>query len=145
MKITNHRRTQPIRRTRHEPWKWHLLGNMDCSSCPHEFQRQQGGQYILSIMHRRSPTNTINAKCTHKGLTATHRTAVSSFDNQAQVRWQRSSISSSGSLLIRVRRRHIVWELPGALEHCTLIIRAIFVLNFFGHCLNLVHGVRDAD
>jgi hypothetical protein len=70
---------------------------------------------------------------------------VASLDDQTEVGRERSLVRGTGSLFIGVRRRHVIRELAGALEHLALIIGAVRVLDLLGQYLNLVRGVRDTD
>jgi hypothetical protein len=80
-----------------------------------------------------------------EGIYATHSTTMASFDNQAQVRGEGSSVSSPSGLLIGVWRWHVIRELSGALEHFALSVRPVGILNLLCHCPRLVSGVRDTD
>lgn len=75
----------------------------------------------------------------------THGTAMTSLDDQAQVRRKCTRISGPCSLLIRVRRRQIIGELSWPLEHLANVVWAVFILDLLGQSFHLVDGVRDAD
>jgi hypothetical protein len=70
---------------------------------------------------------------------------MAGFDNQTKVWRERALVRGTSSLLIRVRWWHIVRELARALEHLALVIGTVGVLNFFGHDLDLVRGVRNTN
>lgn len=67
---------------------------------------------------------------------------MTSFDDQTQVGGQSTTVASAGSLLVGVWCRHIVREFSGALEHLSLIIRAICIFYFFCHCTGFIGSVR---
>ena len=69
---------------------------------------------------------------------------MTSFDNQAQVRRESTAVAGTSSLLIGVRRGEVVRELSWPLEHLSLVVGAILILDLLGHGLRLVHGVGDA-
>ena len=68
---------------------------------------------------------------------------MTGLDHQAQVRRARTAVAGTSSLLIGVRSGHVVRELSGTLEHLSLVVRAVLVLDFLGHGLDFVDGVRD--
>lgn len=70
---------------------------------------------------------------------------MTGLDNQTQVRRKRTTVAGTGSLLVGIRRRHVVGQLAGALEHLTLVVRAVLVLDFFRHALDFIDGMRDTD
>lgn len=70
---------------------------------------------------------------------------MTSFDNQAEVRGKGTAIAGTSSLLIGVRRGEIVGELSWSLEHLSLVVGAILVLDLLGQGLHLIHSVGDAD
>ena len=75
----------------------------------------------------------------------TYGTAVASLDNQAEVGREGTGVARTGSLLIRVRGRHVVRELSGTLEHLAVVVRTVLVLDLLRHCARLVRGVRHTD
>lgn len=54
-------------------------------------------------------------------------------------------VRSTGSLLVGVRRGHVIRELARALEHLAFVVGTIGVLDLLGHRLDLIRGVRDTD
>lgn len=75
----------------------------------------------------------------------TYRTAMTGLDDQTQVRRERTTVGSTGSLFIRVRRRHVVRKFSGTLEHLALVVRTVLVLDFLRHGLGLISCMRDPD
>lgn len=72
-------------------------------------------------------------------------TAVAGFDDQTQVWRKRTGVTCTGGLLVGVGRREIVRQLTRALEHLTIIVGPIGVLDLGSHRLSLVNGVRNTD
>ena len=54
-------------------------------------------------------------------------------------------VRSTGSLLVGVRRGHVIRELARALEHLAVVIGAVGVLDLLCHRLDLICGVRNTD
>jgi hypothetical protein len=72
-------------------------------------------------------------------------TTVASLDDQTKVGRKRALIRGTGSLLIGIRRGHVIRELAWALEHLALVIGTVCVLDFFCHRLDLIRGMGDTD
>jgi hypothetical protein len=72
-------------------------------------------------------------------------TTVASLDDQTKVGRERALIRGTGSLLIGIRRWHVIRELAWALEHLALVIGAVCVLDFLCHRLDLIRGMGDTD
>ena len=70
---------------------------------------------------------------------------MASLDDQTKVGRERALIRGTGSFLIGIRRRHVIRELAWALEHLALVIRAICVLDFLCHRLDLIRRMGDTD
>ena len=70
---------------------------------------------------------------------------MASLHDQAQIGREGASIASPRGLFVGVGSRHVVGELSGPLEHFTLIVWTICVLDLLGHRSSLIHGVRDAN
>jgi len=75
----------------------------------------------------------------------THGTTVSGLGHQREIGGQSTRIPGPGGLVIGIRRRHVIGQFPGPLEHFTLVVRSVLVLDLFGHPLDLVDGVGDTD
>ena len=72
-------------------------------------------------------------------------TTVASLDDQTKVGRKGALVRGTGSLLVGVRRGHVIRELARALEHLALVIGAVGVLDLLRQRLDLIHGVRDTD
>jgi len=74
-----------------------------------------------------------------------YSTTVASLDDQTKVGRESSLVRSTSSLLVGVRGRHVIRELPRALKHFTLITGAIGVFDLLGHRLYLIRGVGNTN
>jgi hypothetical protein len=74
-----------------------------------------------------------------------YSSTVASLDDQTKVGRESSLVRSTSSLLVGVRGRHVIRELPRALKHFTLIIGAIGVFDLLGHRLYLIRGVGNTN
>ena len=75
----------------------------------------------------------------------TYGATVTSLGDERQVGRESTGVTRAGSLLVVVRAREVVRELAGALEHLSLVVRAVLVLDLLGHRLDLGDAVRDTD
>lgn len=76
---------------------------------------------------------------------STYWSTVSGLHNQAQVWGQCTSVAGTGSLFVGIRCRHVVRELSRTLEHLALVIRTIFVLDFFSQSLGFISGMGNTN
>lgn len=72
-------------------------------------------------------------------------TTMTSLDDQAKIRGKSTGVSSSRRLLIRIRSREVVGQLSRALEHLTLVVRAVVVLDLLSHSARFVGGMRHGN
>jgi len=72
-------------------------------------------------------------------------TTVAGLDDQTKVGRKRALVRGTGSLLVGVRRGHVIRELARALEHLALVIGTVGVLDLLRQHLDLIRGVRDTD
>ncbi len=70
---------------------------------------------------------------------------MTGLDDQAEVRREGALVGGTRSLIVGVRRRHVVRQLARALEHLALVIGSVGVFDFLCHRFNLIHAVRDTD
>lgn len=70
---------------------------------------------------------------------------MSGLHDQAEIRGQSATVGRAGGLVVLVRSRDVVGQLSGPPLDLALVVGLGVVLVFFGHCLHLVDGVRDAD
>ena len=75
----------------------------------------------------------------------TYDTAMASLDHKTEVGWESSSVASTRSFFVGIRTRHVIGEFARTLEHLALVVRPVFILDFLGHALHLVYGVRNTD
>ena len=75
----------------------------------------------------------------------TYGSTMTSLGNQTQIGRKSTLVACTGSLFIGVRRGHVIRELSWSLEHLSLVIRTVLVLDFFSHNLDLIYGVRNTD
>lgn len=74
----------------------------------------------------------------------THSATVSCLDDQAQIRREGTTVASSRSFLVGIRRRQVVAQFAWALKVLSLVVGSIRVLDFFSKSTRFVHGVRNA-
>lgn len=70
---------------------------------------------------------------------------MASLDDQTQVRRKSTSVGSTSGLLVGVRSGHVIRELSRPLEHLTLVVGTVGVLDLLSHGLHLVGGMRNTD
>jgi len=70
---------------------------------------------------------------------------MSGLDDQAEVRRESTTVARTCGLLVRIRSREIVGELPWTLEHLAIVIRSVGVLDLFGHGTRFISSMRHPD
>lgn len=75
----------------------------------------------------------------------THGTTVPRLGHQGKIRGQSPGVPSPGGLVIGIRRGHVIRQLPGPVEHFSLVVGSVLVLDLFGHPLDFIDGMTDSD
>jgi len=67
---------------------------------------------------------------------------VSSLGDKREIRRESTHVSGSGGLIVGVGRRKVVGELSWTLEHLSLVVGSIGVLDILGEGLNTRRETR---
>jgi len=70
---------------------------------------------------------------------------VSSLSNERKIRRESTGVSSSGGLIVGVGRRKVVGELSWTLEHLSLVVGSIGVLDILSEGLGTKTRGRSRD
>jgi hypothetical protein len=73
------------------------------------------------------------------------RASMSGLNDQAEVRRESATVTSTRSLLVGVRSRQVIRKLSGALEHLSIVVWSVGVFNLLSQSSCLVSGMGHAN